>query len=115
MTSIEHKDRRALKLVAETLKTADRLAARGRTAFDDDEALRLAAEALISRLGEAAGRLSEEFRREHPDVPWRSVIGARNLVAHEYHRIDDDIVWRTLAEAMPDLAARLDEVLPPST
>jgi uncharacterized protein with HEPN domain len=105
-----------LQLIAEALGQAQRLTARGRDAFDEDETLRLAAEAIVSRLGEAVKRLSEEFRSQHPDVPWRDIAGSRDIVVHEYHRIDYDTVWEALTTDMPQLAAELRDhrqALPP--
>lgn len=41
----------------------------------------------LSAIGEAASRLSEEFRTQHSDVKWRGVIGLRNVAVHEYFGI----------------------------
>ncbi|MEO0988512.1 MAG: DUF86 domain-containing protein [Cyanobacteria bacterium J06639_14] len=35
-------------------------------------------------LGEAANRLSEDFQAQHPEVPWKEIIGMRNILAHQY-------------------------------
>ena len=84
---------------------AARLVARGRAAYDADEALRLAAEAITHRIGEAVSRLSEEFVTDHPQIEWRKVKGMRNIVTHEYARIDYTIVWNALALRVPEIAA----------
>jgi uncharacterized protein with HEPN domain len=112
VSRISRKDRRTLRLMSETLAQAERLTALGRQAFDSDETIRLAAEAIVSRLGEATGRLSDSFTATHPDIPWRKIVSTRNIVAHEYHRIDYEIIWQTISEAMPELASRLSDDLP---
>lgn len=84
---------------------AERLVARGRPAYDGDEALRLAAEAITHRIGEAVSRLSEEFVTDHPQIEWRKVKGMRNIVTHEYARIDYEIVWNALALRVPEIAS----------
>ncbi|HET7462431.1 MAG TPA: HepT-like ribonuclease domain-containing protein [Longimicrobium sp.] len=38
----------------------------------------------VEQVGEAASRLSPEFRDAHPEVPWRRIIGVRNRLAHDY-------------------------------
>jgi uncharacterized protein with HEPN domain len=81
------------------------LVARGKDTYDQDEMLRLAGEAIAHRIGEAVARLSDEFVAEHPDIEWRKIKGMRNIVAHEYARVDHEIVWNALADRMPDLAA----------
>ena len=90
---------------------AARLVARGRAAYDGDEALRLAAEAITHRIGEAVSRLSEEFVTDHPQIEWRKVKGMRNIVTHEYARIDYEIVWNALALRVPEIAAFVRSVL----
>lgn len=67
----------------------------------------LAGKMIVIDIATAASRLSEGFRREHPEIPWSSVVGMRNRLAHDYERVDVGIVWRTLSEAIPDLASRL--------
>ncbi len=84
---------------------ADRLVGLGRERFEADEWLQLASEALVLRLAEAASRLPEEFRSAHPDVPWRAIVATRNLVAHQYHLVDHDILWQGLANGLDELRA----------
>jgi uncharacterized protein with HEPN domain len=62
-------------------------------------------------IGEAAGRLSEEFRQQHAAIPWRQVIGMRNRLVHAYFDIDDVQVWKTLTEDLPPLIIQLDAIL----
>lgn len=90
---------------------AARLVGRGRAAYDRDEMHRLAAEAIAHRIGEAVARLSEEFIADHPDIEWSKIKGMRNIVAHDYARIDHEIVWNALADRMPDLRAYVRDTL----
>ncbi len=48
-------------------------------------------------IGEAANHLSDGFTSAHPEVPWRSVVGLRNALVHEYW----DTHW-PLIEAIVD-------------
>jgi uncharacterized protein with HEPN domain len=65
-------------------------------------------------VGEAANRLSLEFRRSHPDVPWPQVIGMRHRIVHDYLDIDFDIVWDVATVDFPALAGALAHLLPPA-
>jgi uncharacterized protein with HEPN domain len=105
--SATRRDQRAIEDILEFCDQAARLVARGHGAFESDEMLMLAAEALTQRLGEAASRLSDGFQDQHPEVPWRAIRGMRNLAAHDYGRIDHRVVWNTLKNDFPELADRL--------
>ena len=58
-----------------------------RQKFLSDENLRLIAERRIEIIGEAAGRVSPQFRSAHPEIPWRQIIGQRNILIHDYGQI----------------------------
>lgn len=66
----------------------------------------------IALIGEAARRVSEETRREHPRFPWREMVSMRNLVIHEYDEIDLAVVWDTVNKSLPELMTLLDDLLP---
>ena len=59
-------------------------------------------------IGEAARRLSQEFRDRHAEIPWRLVIGMRHHLVHGYFDIDPDIVWEAITGRIPDLKAHVD-------
>ena len=74
-----------------------------------DRMLALALVACLSIVGEAAGQVSLETRQEYSAIPWRDVIGMRNLLVHEYFKIDYDIVWQTVKEDLPSLVEALEQ------
>lgn len=63
-------------------------------------------------IGEAAGRVSSEFRGENPDIPWRAIRGMRNQMIHRYDDIDMDIVWETLERDIPRLIQTIESLAP---
>jgi uncharacterized protein with HEPN domain len=58
-------------------------------------------------IGEAAGRVSEDFRERHSSLPWRSIIGIRNRLIHSYDVIDPNIVWKVVEAELPELVRLL--------
>lgn len=62
-------------------------------------------------IGEAAAHLPEEVTNRYPDVPWRAMRGMRNFVIHAYFSVEPAIVWETIRDDLPDLAARLRTIL----
>ena len=65
----------------------------------------------IEVIGEAASRISMEFRRDHPDVPWQKTIGMRNRLIHVYFDIDYHIIWQTVKENLPPLIELLQLII----
>jgi uncharacterized protein with HEPN domain len=90
-------------------------AVRGRTfaEYVEDEDLRLLIERRLEVIGEAARRVSEAFRSEHPEIPWRSIVAQRNVLAHEYGEIQDDVLWQVATVSILDLIAALEPLIPP--
>jgi uncharacterized protein with HEPN domain len=60
----------------------------GREAFDNDELVRVWCLRHFEVIDEASARLSETLRARHPEVPWREIIGMRNVLIHGYFDID---------------------------
>ncbi|HUT45952.1 MAG TPA: DUF86 domain-containing protein [Sedimentisphaerales bacterium] len=55
-------------------------------------------------VGEAAKHISEEIGRQLPDIEWRKAAGLRDMLAHAYFGIDDDILWDVVQNKVPRLA-----------
>lgn len=62
-------------------------------------------------IGEAAGRLSEEALAELPQFDWGAMKGMRNVLVHDYGRIDYTRVWDVVANELPSLHAGLEQYL----
>ncbi|TWI09552.1 HepT-like ribonuclease domain-containing protein [Aerolutibacter ruishenii] len=63
-------------------------------------------------LGEIAAKVLQdhgEFARQHGAVPWRSMKGMRNRIAHGYFEVDLEVVWETVQSALPGLRVQLDD------
>ena len=82
--------------------------------FNADDNLQLAIVHLIQVIGEAASRVSEEIRRNHPGVPWNAVIAMRHRLVHDYGNINYDIVWRVAVDEIPRLITALEKAIPGS-
>ena len=54
-------------------------------------------------IGEAANRVSEDFKTSHSEIEWRRMIGLRNRIIHEYFGIDYETVWKIKNENIPEL------------
>ena len=90
------------------------LAGKARAQYDADEVLRLAVIHLIQTMGEAARLVSDDFRQQHPQVPWPQIVGMRNRIVHDYLNVDFDITWEVASRDVPVLVQSLAPLLPPS-
>jgi uncharacterized protein with HEPN domain len=62
-------------------------------------------------IGEAAARMSDETRDAATGVPWSRIVGLRNLIAHQYFRIDTAIIREIIETQLADLERAVDELL----
>ncbi len=70
-----------------------------------------AVERQVEIIGEAANHLSEEIKEKYATIPWRKIIGFRNLISHEYFRVDVAILWDVITDKLPPLAIIVEEML----
>lgn len=62
-------------------------------------------------IGEAAYKLTNEFRDSHPELPWKEIIGMRHLLVHGYFTISPDILWDVIQNDIPDMIPTLQKYL----
>ena len=79
--------------------------------MDSDRMLNLALVRLLEVIGEAAGRVPEDFRSRHPQVPWRDITDLRNRLIHGYDSVDFDRLWTIIQDDMPRLIEQLDMIV----
>jgi uncharacterized protein with HEPN domain len=68
----------------------------------------------IAIVGEAANHLSPGLVAASPSIPWRRIVGMRNLLIHGYFNVDLDVVWRVVTVDLPELEKNLRALLPAS-
>ena len=71
--------------------------------FKDDSKTRYAVVHALLIISEASRRLSEDLKNRHPDIPWRDIANSGNIYRHEYHSINDRMIWKTVTESLPTL------------
>jgi uncharacterized protein with HEPN domain len=80
--------------------------------FDDylnDLMLRSAVERQIEVIGEAARKVSKEFKAKHAEIPWRAIQAQRHVLAHDYGEIKPERIWRVATMHVVDLIGQLAE------
>ena len=61
-------------------------------------------------IGEAAGRLPEDFKENYPEIDWQRIRGFRNRIVHDYFGIDYSIVWNIKESFLPELIKNLGKI-----
>ncbi|HUT28670.1 MAG TPA: DUF86 domain-containing protein [Sedimentisphaerales bacterium] len=54
-------------------------------------------------IGEAAKHVSEPVRKQLSEIDWRKAAGLRDMLAHAYFGIDDEILWDVVQDKVPQL------------
>ncbi len=82
-------------------------------AFLNSLIIQSAVERQLEILGEAARRLSDEFRLAYPEIDWRRIIGLRNILIHRYDEIRQVTIWTIITSELAPLLIQLEPLLPP--
>lgn len=64
----------------------------------------------ITVIGEAVRAMDDEFKAAHVDIPWRSIVGMRNILVHQYDDVDFSLVWEVVTVNLPELVEKLEEI-----
>ena len=81
---------------------------------ESGDVVRSAVERTLEVLGEAARRMSEGFQERHPEVPWKDLVGLRNVISHQYEKVDYGEIYRICRERIPMLVEQLSPLVPPA-
>jgi uncharacterized protein with HEPN domain len=63
-------------------------------------------------IGEASGKVSREFKKAYPEIPWEDMRGMRNRLVHEYFRVDHAKVWMTVKLEIPKIVDLIKPLVP---
>ncbi|MBZ0255587.1 DUF86 domain-containing protein [bacterium] len=78
--------------------------------FENDWILVDAVQMNLLVIGEAARHIPDSIIEQYPEIPWLEMRGLRNVLAHEYDRVDFDIIWRVIQEELPPLVPQLEHI-----
>jgi uncharacterized protein with HEPN domain len=105
------KDRAYLQHMLDMIGRIELATASGRAAFFDSVIFQDAVLRNLHTLTETTQRLSGDLKSAHPEIEWAALAAFRNVVVHDYLGIDIDLVWTVVSRDVPDLKAKLTELL----
>lgn len=100
-----------LKDIQEAITEIEKYSSQGETAFKENELIQTWIIYHLQVIGEASRGLSDDFKSTHSDINWRKVIDFRNVLIHQYFRIDLDLVWTIVEEQIPDLKQKINQII----
>ncbi len=104
-------DTERLRDIQEAIHKIEKYSIQGKTAFFDNELIQSWILLHLQAIGEAARSMNAEIYEQHPEVSWRDIIDFRNLLVHEYFRIDLELVWQIVAQEIPKLKQQINSIL----
>jgi uncharacterized protein with HEPN domain len=75
---------------------------------------RYSVERAIEIIGEAAGRVSPDFQAVHSSIPWSKIKRQRNVLIHDYGKVNHELIWRVITQHIPELIVELEPLVPDS-
>ena len=79
--------------------------------FVKDHMLSDAVEKNLLVIGEASTKISIDFKKTNPQIDWKSIVGIRNKIIHEYFDINIDTIWLTVTKDIPVLKKQISQIL----
>lgn len=64
----------------------------------------------LIQVSENSDKLSESFKLQHSEIPWRAMKGLRNRIVHEYGAVDITVVYDTVRKDIPELLHTLESL-----
>ena len=104
-------DRRRLLHIVDYIDRIDAYCVGGRASFDDDPRTQDAVLYCLTVIGEALGALTPESYQRLASLPPHLPRDQRNILVHEYWRVDPNIVWATVTQDLPPLRADIERAL----
>lgn len=102
-----------LAQIAERIDRIETYVAGGRETFFSEPMIQDAVIRNFEVIGEAAKRVSDDYRMSHPEIPWRSLAALRDVLIHQYEGVSLDQVWQIVANDLPGLKHSIASILPP--
>jgi len=79
--------------------------------FENNKMKRFAVERQLLVIGEAANHLSDECRDSNTNIPWKMMIGLRNIIAHDYGEVLVNRIYKIATENVIDLKSDIKKII----
>ena len=80
--------------------------------FEEDFLTQDAVMMRLSIIGESTAKLTLEFRKSYPDIPWKSMKAVRNLIVHDYSSVNLRKIWEIVSKDLPTTKKQINQITP---
>ena len=104
-------DRERMRDIQESINKIEKYVAHGKEEFFANELIQSWMLLQLQIIGEAARSMNSQTHEQHPEISWRDIIDFRNLLVHEYFRVDLKLIWQIVEREIPKLKEQVNSIL----
>ncbi|NJK58766.1 MAG: DUF86 domain-containing protein [Pleurocapsa sp. SU_5_0] len=105
-------DYERLKDILEAINKIKKYANKGKKIFEQDELIQVWIIHHLQIIGEASAAMSQKLVEDNPEIPWQDMRDFRNILVHEYFRVDPEIIWSVVTRELPILKQKIKQIDP---
>jgi len=64
----------------------------------------------IEIIGEAIKNIPDDFKETHVKIPWKEIIGMRDILIHQYFGVDLNLTWEVIKTDLPELKIQITDI-----
>jgi uncharacterized protein with HEPN domain len=100
-----------LSNIKECIERIESYTCDGREAFMQTPIIQDAVIRNFEIIGEATKRFSPELRAAYPEIPWQQIAGLRDVLIHDYLKVNLNRIWGIIEQNLPELKAIVEAIL----
>ncbi|PZV12593.1 MAG: DUF86 domain-containing protein [Leptolyngbya sp.] len=104
-------DRLYLLDIQERIQRIESYTQEGLDTFLESEMIQDAVIRNFEVIGEATKRLSQDFKQSHPQIQWQQIAGLRDVLIHDYVRVNLTRVWGIIEDYLPSFKGQIENLL----
>ncbi|MFM7190517.1 MAG: DUF86 domain-containing protein [Microcystaceae cyanobacterium] len=104
-------DQERFKDIQEAINKIEKYTNQGKHDFFANELIQGWILLQLQIIGEAARSMTPKTYEQYPEISWRDIIDFRNLLVHEYFRVDPRLIWPIVEQELPILKQQIQSIL----